>query len=119
MLYRRLDASGDYSFGKSKQDFLSGAEAVAQAVKTNLLLLKGEWWEDVAQGLPLFQSILGQPGITENIRAADLIIKERIAATKGVSSIDDFQSDYSSRNYSIVCTITAYTGETSTVEVSL
>ncbi len=39
MIYRRIDANGDYTFGQGKFNFVSGTEAVAQAIKTNLLLL--------------------------------------------------------------------------------
>lgn len=118
LIYRALDVNGDYSFGKGKQDFLSDAAAVAQAVRTNLLLLKGEWWENTAEGLPLFQSILGQPGVPDNIKAADLIIKDRIQSTLGVAAVQSFSSTYASRQYSVSSTIITNTGETAVVEVS-
>ena len=54
MIYRMLDADGDYVFGRSKHAYLEGVEAVAQAIKTRLLLLYAEWWEDREDGLPLF-----------------------------------------------------------------
>jgi hypothetical protein len=100
------------------QDFLYGADAVAQAVKTNLLLLRGEWWEDLGEGLPLFQNILGQPGSPDNLKAVDLIVKDRILNTQGVASVDSFQSSYENRRYSISCTITTNTGQKAAVEVS-
>ena len=62
MIYRRLDADYDYTFGQGKQDFVSGVDAVAQAIYTRLFLLFGEWWEDQKDGLPLWQSIIGVPG---------------------------------------------------------
>lgn len=119
LIYRKLNASGDYSFGRSMQDFVRDAEAVGQACKTNLLLLKGEWWEDLNEGLPLFQSILNQPGSPESLKAVDLIVKDRIANTKGVKSIQEFQSFLNSnREYSVTCTVITNTGSTATVEVS-
>lgn len=120
MKYRALDPNGDYSFGKNIQDFISSTGAVAQAIKTNLLLLKGEWWEDLNEGLPFFQSILG-PGTPDHVSAADLLIRERITKTQGVSEILDFQSVYESksRSYSVSCKVKITSGSTATVEVTL
>jgi len=108
MLYRRLDGSDDYSLGNG---FLRGVEAVAQAIKTNLRLLKGEWWEDTSKGLPLFESILGRIGSYEDIRAVDLIIKDQILSTKGVVSIKALKSACLNRRYSFSCTINTEFGE--------
>jgi len=119
MIYRVLDSNGDYSFGKGSQDFLADAAAVAQAIKTNILLLQGEWWENIGEGLPLFQSILGQSGTTEHLKAVDAIIRDRISSTKGVSSIQNFSSTYENRRYSFSCTVTTTVGQTATVEVTL
>lgn len=119
MIYRALDANGDYSLGKGIQDFLTDAAAVAQAIKTNIQLLKGEWWEDIEEGLPLFQSILSQTGTPENLQAVDMIIKDRISNTQGVASIQSFSSTYINRRYSFLCTVTTLTGQTATVEVTL
>lgn len=95
------------------QAFLIDADAVAQAVKTNLLLLQGEWWEDTSQGLPFFQSIVGQSGTPDHLSAADLLIKERILSTQGVASIQGFQSSYANRNYTIQnVTVTTTAGQT-------
>ena len=116
MIYRKLDANGDYSFGKGRQDFHRDTDAVAQAIKTNTELLKAEWWEDADEGLPLFQSILGQPG--GSTQAADLLIKDRILNTQGVGSIQSYQSAYSNRQLSIACVVTTTTGQTTTVEVN-
>lgn len=105
MRYRILDADGDYSFGKGQQNFTYGRFAVAQAIKTSLALLKSEWWEDISTGLPLFQSILGQPGNPDNIAIADLQIKNVISGVTGVTGIEDFTSSYISRVYTFTCSV--------------
>ena len=116
MKYRALDPMGDYSIGKGMQDFLINAAAVGQAIKTNLLLLQGEWWEDTSDGLPLFQNILGQSGTPEHLTATVLLIKERILSTQGVSQIQSFQSSYENRKYTVDnCTVLTNTGQTVTV----
>jgi hypothetical protein len=107
MIYRRLDANYDYSFGHGKQDFLTDVEAVGQAILTRLWLLYGEWWEDEADGLPLWQSIIGVSGGPQNKQAADALIKERIAGTLHVKTISDFSSTYdtATRAYTFQCTV--------------
>ena len=92
MKHRRLDADWDYCFGHGKQDYLEGREAVAQAIKTRLLLLYGEWWEDQEDGLPLFQKILAGSARESNLEAIDLIFRERIGNTPGVLAILRFDS---------------------------
>lgn len=103
--------NGDYNFGKSGQDFLSGTLAVAQAVKTHLLLLKDEWWEDKEDGLPLFENILGLPGTPENLQSIDLLVQGRISTTTDVISIKDFVSSYADRSYSVACTVETKYGD--------
>lgn len=110
--YRMLDADGDYVFGNNAQNFLSDTDAVTQAVKTRLKLFQGEWWENKNEGLPLFQSILGQSGSPENIKSADLLIKDIIANTQDVTDIVSFSSTYVNRNYSFSCTIETKYGST-------
>lgn len=117
MKYRMMNTNGDYCFGKSSQDFYIGSEAVAQAVLTNLKLLKAEWWEDIEEGLPLFQSILSQSGNRTNLDSVDLIIRERILATQGVKAIEEFSSSYEKRSFRFSCRVsTIYNGQAS-VEV--
>ena len=83
MIYRALDANGDYTFGGGSNNFLSSSTAVAQAIRTHLRLLQYEWWEDLENGLPLFSKILGY----NSEKTATDKIKNRILDTQGVASI--------------------------------
>lgn len=112
MIYRALDSNGDYTFGQNTNNFLRASEAVAQAIKTKLLLLSAEWWEDQADGLPLFQKILGRT----STRTADMLIRSRIMETPNVIGIESFNSSIVQRNYSMQAKINTMFG---TVEVSL
>ena len=76
--YRKLDVNDDMEFGRGQQNLTYGLYAVGQAIKTRLRLLKGEWFEDIENGLPLFKNILGQPGTKNNLNIVDSLIKERI-----------------------------------------
>lgn len=118
MIYRALDVNGDYRLGLNRGGFLSGADAVAQAIRTRLLLLRGEWWEDTGDGTPLFGGLLGLPGTTANLQAMDLIVRERILGTEGVASIQSFSSTYENRRYSVSCAVLTDAGATATLEVS-
>lgn len=102
MIYRILDNDGDYQFGRGLQNFTYGVYAVAQAIQTRLKLLKEEWFEDLEDGLPLFQEILGQRGTQSVLDITDSYIKDRIINTKDVSSIESYTRDYDSetRKYS-------------------
>lgn len=101
MKYRKLDSQGDYTFGLGPAGFYTGTTAVAQAIYTSLRLLQGEWWEDTSRGLPLFQSILGQPGTPEHVRAIDMLVQETILKVQDVVQIKSFQSSYANRQYAI------------------
>lgn len=100
-------------FGRGQQDLTYGLYAVSQAIKTRLLLLKGEWWEDLDDGLPLFQQILGQTGTKNNLTIVDSLIKERIIETQDVTGIGEFSSTYEERKYSFTATVNTKYGSVS------
>ncbi|MDY6148964.1 MAG: hypothetical protein SPI35_08120 [Porphyromonas sp.] len=105
MLVRRLDTDWDYCFGRGQQNYITGIEAVGQAIKQRLLLLYTEWWEDLEDGLPLWQRILGTSGSDENRQAVDIIIRDRISGTDGVKSVTFFESSYERRHYKFLATV--------------
>lgn len=109
MRYRRL-SYGQYAFGGGAQDYLSGLEAVAQAIGTRLQLLKGEWWEDTEDGLPLFQQILGVMGAAGRVNG---ILTARIEGTAGVNSVSNVSSSFDSttRAYSYTADVDTIYGE--------
>jgi len=120
MRYRKLDANGDYVFGHSQQDFLINTDAVSQAILTRLKLLLGEWWEDISDGLPLFQSILGVANTTNNKQTADILIQDRILNTQGVLNIENYSSsvDSKTRQFTVKCNVNTIYGTTATLEVN-
>ena len=119
MKYRRLDKNGDYVLGSGNNNFLEGTEAVAQAVSTRLRLLRGEWWEDLEDGLPLWQEILGNSGSDQHLTYVDNLITQRIFNTPGVVQIIDYQGiwDSASRQYSFSAKINTSYSETTIEEV--
>lgn len=99
MIYRQLDENWDYIFGHGKHAYLKDVDAVAQAIKSRLLLLYSEWWEDREDGLPLWERILGTSGRPDNIQAVDFVFKDRIQNTEGVLTILAYESSFQNRHY--------------------
>lgn len=111
MRYRALDTTGDMSFGRGAANFLVNTpDAVAQAVKTRLLLLRGEWFLDVSEGTPYSTEVLG----TGTQPLYDMAIRERILGTEGVVEITRYSSalDRNARSLAITATISTKYGAT-------
>ncbi len=118
MLYRKLTSDGDYTFGNNSFDFIDGDEAIAQAIKTKLLLFYGEWFESVTTGIPMFQGILGQTS-NENLKMTiTLICTERIQEVKGVISVDSIEIEIDNRELKIQIDVTTENGTQTSVEVN-
>lgn len=108
MRYRALDENGDMTFGANKNNFLTGIEAVIQAIKTRLKLLKGEWWENTDEGFPLFQEILG----SQDEQKVKKLITERIQQTEGVLSVTNIEINFNARKLNFSCTVSTVYGDT-------
>lgn len=98
MTVRRLDSNGDIA--TSGTHFITGAEEIAQTVKTRLKLFLGEYFRDITEGTPWFQQILGKGS---SLSVKESLIKRRIIQTEGVVSIYKFDTsfDEASRRYSV------------------
>lgn len=117
MRYRKLNSNGDYSFGTNSEDYIGGNAAVAQAIKTKVLLFYGEWWENIGIGIPMFQSIIGQMN-PENLKvSATLLITQRIREIPEIYSVDNVEVIRNDRTLKFNIDVTTNEGKTS-VEVS-
>ncbi|WP_110993123.1 hypothetical protein [Pseudomonas sichuanensis] len=115
MRYRKLDANGDYTFGNQQVDFYRNSpEVVAQAVQTRLQLNKGEWFLDVADGMPWSTEVLGE----RTVATRDAAVKKRILGTNGVIQIDTYTSSFAAdtRRFTVSATITTAYGQTTISE---
>lgn len=120
MRYRRLDSNGDYTFGNGKYDFLVDIEAVPQAVQTKLKLFRGEWWEDLSEGLPFFQEIAGQ--FIKSDEDKDIVTKLYCNRISDVPEFNSFLSveadfDFEKRIYSLKADIDTTYGIINDMEV--
>lgn len=110
MKYRRLDENGDYTFGNNEGNFLYDNDAVAQAVKTKILLFYQEWWENLSIGIPFFQSIAGKVSNNNLKMTITLLLKDRILEIQEVTSVDNIEINISNRVLSIVIDLTSIYG---------
>lgn len=121
MKYRRLTESNDYSFGNGQYDYIDGAQAVAYAIRSKILLFYGEWWEDLAQGIPMFQSILGQSNSTTILNSFKMLLEKRINELDQVKTVDNItvSIDKESRILTAEVRCTVDSGESVNVEVNI
>lgn len=89
MKCRRLDSNGDYVFGNNFGDFIDGKEAIAQSIRTKVMLMSGEWWENISIGIPFFESILGNVSEDSVNMTATLLITQRILEIEEVVEVKD------------------------------
>ena len=111
IIYRKLDESGDYTFGQGGGNFFKDQpEAVGQLVKTRLGLIEGEWFLDINEGTPYNSQILGAGTVSKY----DAAIQDVIINTNGVTKIVEYSSffDSSLRSATINCTIDTLYGQT-------
>jgi hypothetical protein len=116
MRYRALTPTGDNSFGRGQDNFLTNTPAaVGQAVVTRLKLLVGEWFLDVTEGTPYSTNVLGAGTVGEY----DLAIQERVLGTQGVLSILLYESvlDKNTRELTVNITVDTVYGQTTISQV--
>lgn len=86
---RAQSVSGDYTFGQGVSNFLRDTPAaVAQVVGTRLRLWEGEFFLDLSDGTPYWQTILAH----KNYGLASDAVRQRILTTPFLISIDDYSA---------------------------
>lgn len=94
MIYRALTDNGDYTFGAGSNNFIKDDYAVAQAIQTKILLFYQEWWENLGEGIPVFQSLLGQFNNMTIQNSLSQLLSQRILDIKEVTSIVSINVSY-------------------------
>lgn len=93
---RKLDpVTWEPQWGEGQANFISDIDAVGQLIAQRLKLFEGEWWSDQADGLPLWQQILGVGGAHDQ-QKINLLIQSRILDAPFVTGLSDVQSSYDS-----------------------
>jgi hypothetical protein len=104
ILIRSLGPGGDPLWGQGQQNFIADLPALAQLIKTRLLLFLGEWFANTLDGTPYWQSILGT---ALNKQLINRLLVARILATPFVNSVTNVQSSFdpASANFSFSVTV--------------
>lgn len=107
---RQLDSNHDPIWGNSQGNFLVDIAAVAQIIQTTLLLFQGEWWADLTDGVPMFQSILGSNN-GKKVDAISTILQSALLVVPFVTGITNVVTDYSpNRTFQFGCIVTTQFG---------
>jgi hypothetical protein len=110
---RAVDAHGEPQFGQGVANFIYDLSAVGQLIVERLLLFQGEWWENLLEGLPLWQQILGVSFGPQQQAAASLAIQQRINTTAFVTGISNVSYAFTpaTRFYEWSCTVNTQFGQ--------
>jgi hypothetical protein len=109
MTVRKLDENGDIT--TSGVQFFTGKEEIAQTISTRLKLFMGEYFRDIKDGTPWFQSILGKG--QNGLGSKDAIIRRRIVQTEGVLQLTKYETDFDivTREYKVEAAVLTELGE--------
>lgn len=116
MRYRKWTDNGDIQMGHGGADYWTDdPRGVAQAVVSRLRLLREEWFLDLAEGTPYVGGVFGK----HTRESYDLVIRDRILGTEGVTEITSYESSYDGDTRALTITVSINTeyGETDIEEV--
>jgi hypothetical protein len=108
MIFRGLDSSGDWLFGKGKSDYLRDLNAIKANIETRLKSWKGDCFFAPAEGVDYNNFLdIGTKDLL------DLDVRRVLLQSDGVMRIDSFESslDRGSRGYSAQAEVTTFYGD--------
>lgn len=98
MICRVLDGNDDWSFGRSKQDYLTGNSAIAQCIVTRLRCWYNDCFFDMLDGIDWLFYLGG----SKSTLALELSISSRIINSYGVLALNKISMTLdANRNFSI------------------
>jgi hypothetical protein len=77
MIVRALDSNFDWTYGRGKNNYLSGRSAVAQNISTRLKSFLGDCFYDTAAGIDWFNRIGSKDIIALNLDVSAVILNTR------------------------------------------
>lgn len=95
--YRNLGPSYDPLWGQGQANFLSDLDAVAQAILTRINLFEAEWWANLQDGTPFWQSILGANASLRQQQQISLLLTQRILGTPYVIAVSEVNLNFDAR----------------------
>lgn len=107
--YRNLGPNYDPLWGQGQANFLTDLDAVAQAILTRINLFEAEWWANLNDGTPMWQSILGAPASLRQQQQISLLLTQRILGTPYVLSVSNVTLSFNANTRSMSYTATVQT----------
>lgn len=95
MIFRNLDADGDWTFGQGIQNYVSGNEAIGLNIKTRLLSWLYDCFFDQFAGIDWLTRL----GAKNQRNALELDLRRVILQSYGVTAINSFSSTLIGRAY--------------------
>lgn len=112
----RLDSDGDLFVGDDgKLALVDGAEAVKQQLDIRLKLFKGEWFADLAVGMPYHESIFGKG---RSLTVIQGIFRKAVLTCPGVASVGKLALDYDAVTRALSVNLLATTDTGATLDYS-
>lgn len=102
-IVRALDTDGDWTFGKGRNNYLSGIDAVSQNITTRLKSFLGDCFFDLSAGIDWFNLLGSKEQLKLNLAVTAVILN-----TPDVLSINQLSIDLSS-NRKLTITYDAFT----------
>lgn len=114
MRFRNLDENGDWVFGKGRNSYLRGNDALMMNIKTRLMSFLNDCFFDTAAGIDWW-NLLG----AKDQKALIASIQRVVLRSSQVKRIVDMQSRLNNRKFAITLSVEFANGEilTDTVEV--
>ena len=105
MMIRNVDANGDFVFGHSLADYLTGDAAIALLLEQRLQLWLGEWFLDVTAGVNWWQVLGTRPPA---LLLAEQELRRIALATDGVVKVTNLALAFSHKTFiaNIQCSVT-------------
>ena len=101
-----LDDNNDIRFVDGDLPTVEGLEEIRQLVKQTLGSVKGEWFLDLDQGLPYFQTIFKK---STSLAAIESIYLEAIGNIPGILDITSFNMEFDPKYRKLNISFTANT----------
>lgn len=115
MLFRGLDANGDWTYGAGLSNFATQNDAIALNIRTRILSWVGDCFFDSKAGIDWVNRI----GSKNQAKFLDLDLRRLIIQTDGVTGLVDFDTSLVGRNFTANYTVDTIYGKTYTNRISM